>query len=226
VSEWRARELLQPAGVPFVPAALARSPDEAAAIAAKFACPVAVKLVSPDVPHKSDIGAVRLGVSAADHVRQAYQDVLAAGRTHREGLRAEGVLIAPMRDTGVELLVGVTRDPQWGLAIAVGLGGIFAEVVADVAVRLLPVTDDDIAEMLTELRGSAVLGGLRGEPAVDQTALVSAVASIAAAAWTIGDAVESLEVNPLLADHRRAEALDALIVFRDHDHDATDGAAP
>jgi acyl-CoA synthetase (NDP forming) len=220
VSEWRARELLEPAGVPFVTAALARSPGEAAGFAATLACPVAVKLVSPDVPHKSDIGAVRLGVEGADAVREAFGEVLAAGRAHRAGLQVEGVQVSPMRSGGVELLVGVTRDPQWGLAIAVGLGGIFAEVVADIAVRLLPVTDSDIEEMLTELRGSAVLGGIRGEPAVDRCALVSAIACIADAACGIGDALESLEVNPLRADHRGAEALDALIVFRaDHQKD-------
>jgi len=221
LSEWSARELLEPAGVPFVPAALARTPDEAASLAAGFASPVAVKLVSPDVPHKSDIGAVRLGVAGPDDVRLAYQDVLTAGRTSHAGLRVEGVQISPMRRGGVELLVGVTRDPQWGLAIAVGLGGIFAEAVADVAVRLLPVTDSDIEEMLTELRGSAVLAGIRGEPAVDRGALVSAIARIADAAWwlgdTLGDALdgtlESLEVNPLRADHSGAEALDALVVF-------------
>ena len=228
VSEWRARELLEPAGVPFVPAALAHTPGEAAAFAATLACPVAVKLVSPDVPHKSDIGAVRLGVAGAVAVCEAFSAVLAAGRARRAGLRVEGVQVSPMRSGGVELLVGVTRDPQWGLALAVGLGGIFAEVVADVAVRLLPVTDSDIEEMLTELRGSAVLGGIRGEPAVDRVALVSAIACIADTARAIGDALESLEVNPLRADHRGAEALDALIVFRaDHqkaDHQE-DGAA-
>jgi acyl-CoA synthetase (NDP forming) len=228
LSEWSARELLEPAGVPFVPAALARTPDEAAGFAAGFAAPVAVKLVSPDVPHKSDIGAVRLGVAGPDDVRQAYRDVLSAGRTHHEGLRVEGVQISPMRRGGVELLVGVTRDPQWGLAIAVGLGGIFTEAVADVAVRLLPVTDSEIEAMLSELRGSAVLAGIRGEPAVDRGALVNAIARIADAAWwlgsTLGDALESLEVNPLRADHNGAEALDALIVFRadpgaDHNRD-------
>ena len=221
LSEWSARELLEPAGVPFVPAALARTPDEAASLAAGFASPVAVKLVSPDVPHKSDIGAVRLDVAGPDDVRLAYRDVLTAGHANHDGLRVEGVQISPMRRGGVELLVGVTRDPQWGLAIAVGLGGIFAEAVADVAVRLLPVTDSDIEEMLTELRGSAVLAGIRGEPAVDRGALVSAIARIADAAWwlgdTLGDALdgtlESLEVNPLRADHSGAEALDALVVF-------------
>jgi acetate---CoA ligase (ADP-forming) len=214
VSEWDARQLLERAGVLFVPAALARSPGEAAGLAASFAGPVAVKLVSPDVPHKSDIGAVRLGVDGADAVRQAFDDVLAAGVAHRAGLRVEGVQIAPMRRGGVDLLVGVTRDPLWGLALAVGLGGIFAEAIADVAVRLLPVTEADIIEMLAELRGSAVLDGMRGEPAVDRPALVSAIRRIADAACSLGDALTSLEVNPLRADHRGAEALDALLEFR------------
>jgi acetate---CoA ligase (ADP-forming) len=218
VSEWRARELLTPAGVPFAPAALARSADEAAGLAAGFGGPVAVKLVSPDVPHKSDIGAVRLGVVGAGAVRRAFAGVIAAGRAHHPGLRVEGVQVAPMRRGGVELLVGATRDPSWGLALVVGLGGVLAEAVADVAVRLLPVTERDIAEMLAELRGAAVLAGLRGEPAVDRPALVSAVAGIATAAWWLGDALESLEINPLRADHRGAEALDALLVLRRSDH--------
>jgi acyl-CoA synthetase (NDP forming) len=153
-------------------------------------------------------------VDGADAVRQAFDDVLAAGVAHRAGLRVEGVQIAPMRRGGVDLLVGVTRDPLWGLALAVGLGGIFAEAIADVAVRLLPVTEADIIEMLAELHGSAVLDGMRGEPAVDRPALVSAIRRIADAACSLGDALTSLEVNPLRADHRGAEALDALLEFR------------
>jgi hypothetical protein len=200
--------------VPFAPAGLARTADEAAGLAARFGGPVAVKLVSPDVPHKSDIGAVRLGVTGAVAVRRAFADVIAAGRAHQPGLRVEGVQVAPMRRGGVELLVGVTRDPSWGLAIAVGLGGILAEAVADVAVRLLPVTEPGIEEMLTELRGAAVLDGIRGEPAVDRPALAGAIAGIAGAAWWLGDALESLEINPLRAGHHGAEALDALIVLR------------
>jgi hypothetical protein len=186
---------------------------------------VAIKLVSPDVPHKSDIGAVRLGVTGASAVQRAFADVIAAGRGHHAAVRVEGVQVTPMRHGGVELLVGVTRDAQWGLAIAVGLGGVLAEAVADVAVRLLPVTDSDIAEMLTELRGGAVLDGMRGAPAVDRPALVSAIARIASAAWWLGDALESLEVNPLRADQHGAEALDALIVFRSARH-GRDGVGP
>lgn len=214
VSEWAARELLEATGVPFTPAALAGSPAEAAQHAARFGCPVAVKLVSPDVPHKSDIGAVRLGVHGTADVRQAFVDVIAAGRAAGATIRIEGVQISPMRRGGVEMLVGVTREAQWGLALAVGMGGVLTEVVADIAVRLLPVTDQDIEEMLAELRGSAVLDGPRGESAVDRAALVRAIRQIADAACRLGDGLESLEVNPLWADQSGAEALDVLLQFR------------
>jgi hypothetical protein len=147
-------------------------------------------------------------------VARAFGEVVAAGAAGRPGLRVEGVQISPMRRGGVEVLAGVTRDPHWGLALAVGLGGVLAETVADVSVSLLPVTGSDIEEMLSELRGAAVLGGTRGEPAVDRGALIGAIARIADAAWRFGDALESLEVNPLLAGQHGTEALDALIEFR------------
>jgi acyl-CoA synthetase (NDP forming) len=217
ISEWAARQLLEQAGVPFVPAVLARSASAAAQAAAGFGGPVAVKLVSPDVPHKSDIAAVRLGVEGAARVRQAFADVVAAGLTHRPGIRVEGVQIAPMRRGGVELVAGVTRDPHWGLVLAVGLGGLLVEVVADLAVRLLPVTDADIEEMLGELRGSAVLGGVRGERPADRVAAVTAIRRIADAAWGLGGELASLEVNPLRVDHAGAEALDALVELRPRD---------
>jgi acetate---CoA ligase (ADP-forming) len=214
LSEWAARELLVAAGVPFVPAVLASSPADAARQAARFGSPVAAKLCSPDVPHKSDVGAVRLGVDAAAAGR-AFEEVVAAGRSAGAAVRIEGVQISPMRRGGVELLVGVTRDADWGLALAVGMGGVLTEVLADVAVRLLPVTDEDISQMLAELRGSAVLDGPRGEPAVDRAALVRAISQIAEAAGRIGDRLESLEVNPLRADQSGAEALDVLLQLRD-----------
>jgi acyl-CoA synthetase (NDP forming) len=214
VSEWAARELLEPFGVPFVPAALARSADEAAVAAARFGGPVAVKLVSPDVMHKSDVGAVRLGVEGDVDVRRAFEEVIASAAANVAGLRVEGVQISPMRMGGVELLVGVSRDPQWGPVIAVGLGGLLVEVLQDVALRLLPVSAADIGEMLGELRGAQVLDGVRGEPGVDRGALVAAIGRIADAAWKLGAQLDSLEINPLRVDHDGAEALDALVAFR------------
>jgi acetate---CoA ligase (ADP-forming) len=214
MSEWSARQLLEDAGVRFVPAVLAHTADEACAAAARFGQPVAIKLVSPDVAHKSDVGAVRLAVLGEAAVRRAYDEVIANATAHVAGLHVEGVQVAPMRRGGVELLVGVSRDPQWGPVLAVGLGGLFVEVLRDVALRLLPVSIVDIEEMLDELRGAKVLDGVRGEPGVDRAALLAAVASIADVAWRLGPDLKTLEVNPLRADHRGAEALDALVQFR------------
>jgi acetate---CoA ligase (ADP-forming) len=214
LSEWSARQLLEPLGVPFVPAMLVHSPAEAVSAAARFDARVAIKVVSPDLVHKSDVGAVRLDVRGEDDVRHAYVEVVASAVAGAPGLRVEGVQVAPMRPGGVELLVGVTRDAQWGPALAIGLGGVLVEVLDDVAVRLLPVSDTDVEEMLRELRGARVLDGTRGGRAVDRRALVSAIHRVADAAGQLGDALESLEINPLLVDDQRAEALDAMVVLR------------
>ncbi len=214
VSEWAARELLEPLGVPFVPATLARTAQQAVEAAARYGGPVAIKLVSPDVVHKTDLGAVRLGVTGGHEVREAFAAVQAAASTGGSRPRVDGVQISPMRHGGVELIVGVSRDPQWGPVLAVGLGGVLVEVLRDVAVRLLPVSAAEIDEMLGDLRGTALLDGVRGAPGVDRVALVTAIGRIADAAWQLGDQLEALEINPLRADDTEVEALDAYLAFR------------
>jgi acyl-CoA synthetase (NDP forming) len=214
ISEWTARALLEPLGVPFVPAALARTADEAVEAAARFGGNVVVKLVSPDVAHKTDIGAVRLDVAQQD-VRDAFAAVQAAAQEQASGTRVEGVQVSAMRRGGAELLVGVSRDPLWGPVLAVGLGGTLVEVLQDVVVRLLPASEQDVAEMLGELRYRRLLDGVRGVPGVDRPALVATINRIADAAWQLGDQLEALEINPLRADQAgRVEALDALVSFR------------
>jgi acyl-CoA synthetase (NDP forming) len=214
LSEWRSRQLLAAAGVPLVPATLVTDVDAAVAAAADTGRAVAVKLVSSDVVHKSDAGAVRLGVDGADAVRAAFESVVAAGWADRPDLHPEGVLIAPMRSGGVELLVGVSCDPQWGPVLAVGMGGILVEVLDDVATRLLPVTAADVREMLDDLRGVPLLRGARGSAPVAIEPLVDAILAVARAGLALGSRLESLDVNPLRADAAGCEALDALVVLR------------
>jgi succinyl-CoA synthetase beta subunit len=127
----------------------------------------------------------------------------------------EGVLVSPMRGQGVELFVGTLRDPVWGPAITVGFGGVFVELLKDTAVRLLPVSADDVVEMLGELRGKALLAGFRGAPPVDVPALAHTITAIGDAALALGPELVSLEVNPLLAIGARVEALDGLTVWED-----------
>jgi hypothetical protein len=214
-SENAARRLLSDAGIPVVPARLVRSADEAVKAAADIGGPLAVKVVSAGLLHKSDIGGVRLDVAAdEDAVRAAYQDVTEAAARAGGGARVEGVLISPMRHGGTELLVGVVRDPQWGPVLAVAVGGVFVEVLQDSALTPLPVTPAQAGDLLDRLRGRAVLSGVRGAAPADHNALSEVIARIGDLALALGDDLTSLEVNPLLVDGASIEALDAVVTWK------------
>ncbi|MGW0803560.1 acetate--CoA ligase family protein [Nonomuraea sp. NPDC002799] len=213
-AEHRAAALLASAGLPVVPSELARAESEAVAAAERFGYPVVLKVAAEGLGHKSDIGGVRLGLRGADEVREAYRsmtDALAAAAGRPE---LAGVLVQPQRSGGIELLVGVVRDPAWGLTLAVGLGGVWVEVLRDAALRVLPVDADEIRLALSELRGAALLRGARGAEPADLDAVAEVVAEIAAFAESLGDDLESLEINPLLVTGSRVEALDALVTWR------------
>jgi acyl-CoA synthetase (NDP forming) len=153
-------------GVPAVPATLARGAAEAVAAAQALGGPVVLKIASPDIAHKSDVGGVLLDLEDAAAVADGFNRIMAGVRAARPRAALDGVLVAPMRrGSGVELFVGVLRDPLWGPAIAVGLGGIWVEALRDTAIRLLPVTAGEVLEMLSELRGAKLLDGYRGGPA-------------------------------------------------------------
>ena len=198
--------------IPAVPHAHVSTADQAVEAAADLGFPVAVKLVSRDIVHKSDVGGVRLGLDSPDDVRRAFSDVQAAVDCVR-GATSEGALISPMRSGGVELIVGIVRDDLWGLALAVGFGGVLVHVMDDSAVRLLPVTEADVNGMLTELRGSVLLDGVRGSKPVDRDALVTAILRLAELAERLGDSLESIEINPLRASGSTIEALDASVIW-------------
>jgi acyl-CoA synthetase (NDP forming) len=209
-SEARGRDLLAASGVPLVPAELVTDAESAVAAAERFGGTVALKICSAEITHKSDIGGVALAVSGADDVRAAFARVLAAGRAVTAGV--DGVLVSPMRPPATELFVGVTVDPSFGPVLAVGLGGVFIEVLHDVALRLLPVDPAQVRRMLGELRGAAVLGGARGSRPADLDRVAEVVTAVADAAAGLGPALQTLEINPLRVDGSDVEALDALVV--------------
>src|SRR5712671_3727588 len=182
--------------------------------AADFGGPLSVKIVSADILHKSDIGGVMLDVPAGEEaVRAAYRAVTAAAP---DGARIDGVLVSPMRRGGTELLVGAVRDPQWGPVLAVAIGGLLVEVLRDSALAPLPVTPGQVGRLLDRLRGRALLDGVRGAAPADRDALTAVIARIGDLALALGDALESLEINPLMVDGARIEALDAVVTWREH----------
>ncbi|MCI2418832.1 acetate--CoA ligase family protein [Saccharopolyspora sp. K220] len=210
-AEHRAAALLAEHGIPVVPAELAVDADAAVAAAERFGYPVVLKAVADGLGHKSDIGGVRLGLSGPEDVRRAHDEVCATLRERA----ASGIstLVQPQRSGGVELLVGVVRDPVWGLTMAIGLGGVWVEVLRDSALRLLPVDRHQVRQALGELRGAPLLRGARGAKPADLDAVADVVVRIGQLAAGIGERLESLEVNPLLVDGNRVEALDALITW-------------
>ena len=210
-SEAEARRLLAAGGVPVVPGELAGSAEEAAAIARKVGLPVALKICSAQITHKSDVGGVVLGLSSAAEVRAGYEKVRAAGEAV-PGASIDGVLVTPMRSGGAELLAGVTVDPTFGPVLAVGLGGIWVEVLKDTSLRLLPVDAAEVKRMLGELRGLPLLAGARGTPPANLDAVAEAIAGLGQTALSLNGALRVLEVNPLWVNGDQVEALDVLVV--------------
>jgi acyl-CoA synthetase (NDP forming) len=202
-------------GVPILPMTLARSADEAAAAAGQIDGALVLKISSPDIPHKTEAGGVRLNVAGSDEARRYYDEIVASARRYNPDATIEGVLVLPMVQAGVDLIVGVSRDPDWGLNLVVGLGGVFTELLRDSQVSLLPVSEDDVLEMLGKLAGSRILDGFRGSPPVDRRALARAIAKIAKAAQMLGGDLAAMEVNPLYARGDAVLCLDGLTFFSD-----------
>ena len=211
-SEYRAAAFLAEHGIPVVPHALVSDPRAAADAADSLGYPVVVKLAADGIEHKSDIGGVKVGLQSAAEVTAAYADVVRAGR--EAGADVRGALVQPMRPEGIELLVGIVTDPAWGQVLAVGLGGIWVEILRDTAVSVLPVDRDQVRQSLRGLRGARLFEGARGGQKADLDAVADTIAAVAALAGRLGDRLEALEINPLLVRGSQVEALDALLTWR------------
>jgi acyl-CoA synthetase (NDP forming) len=213
--EWLGKELLKAIGVPVPAGALARTPDEAARIAARIGYPVVLKAQSADLAHKSEAGGVILNIADEAALRQQWNTLHANVARARPGLVLDGVLIETMGERGLELVVGARRDPMWGPVLLIGLGGVWIEALGDV--RLLPVAagKDRIIAELGKLKAAKLLGGFRGSPPVDVGAVADIAGAIGRLMATRPDIVE-IDVNPVvaLADGQGALALDALVITR------------
>ncbi len=211
LSEVQAKDLLRAAGIRVVGTTLARSADEAVAQAQDFGYPVAVKVVSPHILHKSDVGGVRLGLTTDRDVRDAF-DAFVSLVESIPGAEFEGIAVQPMAAPGLELVIGAHRDAQFGPVVLFGIGGIFVEALHDVSLRVAPLSCTDAEDMLREIRAQPVLEGARGLPSVDRSALVGALCSLSAFMLSHPE-VASIDLNPVLAYASGLLAVDARIVL-------------
>jgi acetate---CoA ligase (ADP-forming) subunit beta len=210
LSEAASKELLGAFGVPFPPEGVVGSPDDAAAAADGLGYPVVVKLGGEGIAHKTERGLVRLGLGSAEQVRDAAGALLAAATPDDGDVH---LLVAPMLRATRELIAGLHHDPQFGMTVMLGVGGILTEAVADVTFRLVPIERVDAEEMIDDLALQALLGEFRGEPAVDRTAVADVLLGLSRAATERSD-LASADLNPLLVVDGHPVAVDALVEVR------------
>jgi succinyl-CoA synthetase beta subunit len=211
LSEPAAKAVLGLAGISVPNGGVAATASEAAALASRLTSPLAVKVVSPGLLHKSDVGGVELGLRDESEVARACERIASRVREASPGVELTGFLVEEMAPVTVEAVASVTRDPRLGRIMMVGLGGLWVEVLRDVAFRLVPSDRIDVEEMLDELRGAALLGSVRGRAPVDREALVSALLALSDLGERLDADVEEIEINPLGLWPRGASALDAVV---------------
>ncbi len=212
LAERESLEVLRAAGLAVTPAIAVPDADAAVEAARPFGGhAVALKADAVGLAHKSDLGLVHLGLVGDDAIRSAAADLFATARRH--GLDVRGLLVEPMADPGLELIVGLRRDPSFGPVVLAGLGGLLAETIDDVAIRLAPIGPDEAAAMLDDLRGAPLLDGVRGHPGVDRAAIVELIVGLARLGVDRTDIAE-VDLNPVIASSDGALAVDALVVLR------------
>lgn len=214
LSEYDSKGLIAAFGVPTTREATASDARAAIAAAEGIGYPVAMKVDSPDILHKTEAGAIRLNLADAAAVGAAFDEIIAAARSYDAGARIDGVVVQEMVSGGVETIVGVSYDAQLGPALLFGTGGVLVEVYNDVALRLCPITRDDALEMIGEVKGARLLRGFRGAPAADIDALAEALVQVSQMAAQLEGSLAELDINPLVAlpAGQGVKAVDALVV--------------
>ncbi len=215
LGEIEARDVMEAYGMRLPQSRLARSPEEAVQIATEIGYPVVMKISSPDILHKSDVGGVKVGVADSSSVRDTYELIEYRARKYSPDARIWGILVQEMARKGRELLVGVTRDPQFGPLVAVGMGGIYVEVLRDVAFRLAPISRQEVSQQLRSIRTFPLLRGVRGEAPADIERVEEVVLRVSQLVTDFPEIVE-MDINPLVV-HNRGEGaivLDARIILQ------------
>lgn len=214
LSEYACKEVLADYGIPVTRERLARSVDEALAHAADIGYPVVMKVQSPQIMHKTEAKAIRLNLQSPEEVQSAYQEIIGNARRYAPAADIQGVLVQEMLHGGVEVIIGMTTDPVFGPVLMFGLGGIFVEVLKDVAFRVAPLKRRDAADLLDEIKGRKMLEGVRGQAPVNRELLIDILLKVSSLVTDHKHRIEELDINPLLVYPNGACAVDALITLK------------
>jgi acetyltransferase len=215
LTERQSKQLLNTFGLSTSRELLARDREEALSAGAEIGFPVAMKVDSPDILHKTEADAIRLNVADRDQLAAAFDEIMTNARAHDPAARINGVLVQEMVPPGVEVIVGMNRDPQFGPVLMFGLGGIFVEILKDVSLRIAPISRDDALQMIAGVRGYPLLAGARGRSKADIPALADTLVKVSRMAVALGPRLEQLDINPLIVmpEGGGVKVADALVIL-------------
>jgi acyl-CoA synthetase (NDP forming) len=214
LTEFESKRILKEIGIPVVETRLAKNQKEAVSISQRIGFPVVLKIASPDVVHKTDSGGVRLGLENGSEVKKAYDDILRSAKKKHPRALIHGISVQKMARPGTEVIIGTSKDPQFGPVIMFGLGGIFVEVLKDVSFRVIPVNRKDAQEMIQEIKGFPLLQGYRGKEHANIPALIGMILKISKLI-NENPGIKEMELNPVFAYRDKALAVDARIVLEE-----------
>lgn len=210
--ETEAKAICMEYGIPVTAFKLAKSKEEAATFAEQIGLPVVLKIVSPDIIHKSDVGGVKVNLENTDEVKSAYGKILENAKKYDASARIEGVLVQEMAPQSTEVIVGAIKDPQFGQTLMFGLGGIFVELLKDVTFRIAPVTQEDAREMVTDVKAYPLLTGYRNTPPADLDAIVTVLQNTSKLVMDNPE-IKELDLNPVMAYEKGVKTVDARIIL-------------
>ena len=212
LTEVESKQILKQAGIKTTEVKLARTKKDAVAYAKEFGFPVVLKIVSPDILHKSDIGGVKLNLNSQAEVGRAFDEIIAAARKHHKSAKIEGVSVQPMAKPATEVIIGMSKDAQFGPVLMFGLGGILVEVLKDVSFRIVPLIKRDAREMIREIKGYPILEGYRGLEPANIEILEGLLLKVSKFVESHPD-IKELDINPIFAYRNDAIAIDARIIL-------------
>ncbi|MEH7251570.1 acetate--CoA ligase family protein, partial [Neobacillus niacini] len=198
IDEYQGKTLLNELGIPAVKGYLANSKEKVLIAASKLGYPVVLKVVSPDVLHKTDAGLVKINLKTPEQLSEAYEIIMDNFEVNAKGAELRGVLVEEMFDGDMELIVGIKNDPSFGPMIMVGAGGIFTEVFHDITTRMCPINEDEATQMMKELNYSKILQGYRGKNSANLQQIASIISQLSILSYNIKDIFDEMEINPLL----------------------------
>jgi acyl-CoA synthetase (NDP forming) len=212
LTEFESKKLLERAGIPVVETRLVRTKRETISVSKKMGFPVVLKITSPDIVHKSDSGGVKLGIANATQANRAYSEIMLSVKQRYPGAIIHGLTVQKMVPPGIQVIVGMSKDPQFGPVLMFGLGGILVELLKDVSFRIVPVTKRDAAEMIKEIKGYPLLEGYRGQEPANIAALQDIIVRVSQFVERTPE-IKELDLNPIFAYRDKAVSVDARIVL-------------